>query len=164
VAAFCVNGVRVEMGRTSDAKSHADLVRCTRVPPHTQICFVDDALHPAMMNERVYYIRVHPYYAALALELVLARLAGAALISPGDSHSRRLADRWGDFVASPRDAAYDEEVSREILRHLREFFDIPADPQAAGAGGRQQRHTRSRRHRRSNSGGGSSRTRRASRV
>ena len=48
IAAFKVNGKKVEICRTSHDKSVEDLIRCTKIPENTKICFLDDQYHPHM--------------------------------------------------------------------------------------------------------------------
>lgn len=61
IAAFKVNGRRVEPGRTSHDKSYSDFLRCTRLPPDTEVCFIDDVEHPHMEHGNVYYVNLKPY-------------------------------------------------------------------------------------------------------
>ena len=61
IAAFKVKGKIIEIGRTSHNKSVEDLVRCTKIPINTEICFIDDQKHPLMIEDNVYYINVKPY-------------------------------------------------------------------------------------------------------
>lgn len=61
IAAFKVNGVKIELSRTSHNKTYSDFIRCTKLPKMTNICFIDDQYHPGMINNNVYYIKVKPY-------------------------------------------------------------------------------------------------------
>jgi FMN phosphatase YigB (HAD superfamily) len=56
IGAFKINGKRVELCRTSHDKSHNDLIRCTKIPRNTEICFIDDVYHQEMVNKNIYYI------------------------------------------------------------------------------------------------------------
>ena len=58
IAAFKVKGKQIELCRTSHDKSVSDLFRCTKIPENTQICFIDDQLHPLMKHDNVYYINI----------------------------------------------------------------------------------------------------------
>ena len=62
VAAFKVNGKRVEICRTTHDKTHRDFIKCTKLPIHAEICFLDDALHADMIHDNIYYINLKPYY------------------------------------------------------------------------------------------------------
>jgi hypothetical protein len=45
VAAFKVNGKRLEICRTSHNKSHNDFIKCTKIPKNAEICFIDDSFY-----------------------------------------------------------------------------------------------------------------------
>ena len=60
--------------RTTMEKTAADLYRCVGCPRDTKICFVDDSNHPGMVHPNVYYIHLHPYYAPLKVDTMVARL------------------------------------------------------------------------------------------
>ena len=62
IRAFKIKGQQVEVCRTSHGKSYKDFLSCTKLPSNTQICFIDDQLHPEMKNhDNVIYIYVQPY-------------------------------------------------------------------------------------------------------
>ena len=61
IAAFKVQGKRVELCRTTHMKTHSDLIKCTKVSEDTEICFLDDVYYPDMSNDKIYYINVKPY-------------------------------------------------------------------------------------------------------
>ena len=55
IAAFKVNGEKVELCRTTHNKTHKDFIKCTKIPINAQICFLDDKYHHEMSNEHIYY-------------------------------------------------------------------------------------------------------------
>ena len=55
IAAFKINGKRIEICRTSHDKSYHDFIKCTRLPLNAEICFIDDNYFPDMHNKNVYY-------------------------------------------------------------------------------------------------------------
>ena len=73
IAAFKVNGEKVELCRTTHNKTHTDLIKCTKIPSNSQICFLDDKYHHEMSNEHIYYINVKPYYHDLPFDVMLER-------------------------------------------------------------------------------------------
>ena len=58
---FKINGKIVEMCRTSNNKSHKDLLSCANLPNNSKICFIDDTFHGDMEHKNVTYIFIHPY-------------------------------------------------------------------------------------------------------
>lgn len=81
IAAFKVNGEKVELCRTTHNKTHTDLIKCTQIPTNAQICFLDDKYHHEMSNEHIYYINVKPYYHDLPFEVMLDRFKKSKLYS-----------------------------------------------------------------------------------
>ena len=79
IAAFKVNGEKVELCRTTHNKTHTDLIKCTQIPSNAQICFLDDKYHPQMSNEHIYYINVKPYYHDLPFDVMLERFKNSKL-------------------------------------------------------------------------------------
>lgn len=73
IAAFKVKGKIVEICRTSHDKKVDDLIRCTRIPRNTQICFLDDQIHPLMEDDNVFYINVKPYTYSFPFEEMAER-------------------------------------------------------------------------------------------
>ena len=68
IAAFKINGKRVEICRTTQNKTHKDLIKCTKIPADAEICFMDDYFYPEMANDNIYYINIKPYYHDLKFE------------------------------------------------------------------------------------------------
>lgn len=81
IAAFKVNGEKVELCRTTHNKTHTDLIKCTQIPNNAQICFLDDKYHHEMSNEHIYYINVKPYYHDLPFDVMLERFKKSKLYS-----------------------------------------------------------------------------------
>ena len=73
IAAFKVNGEKVEMCRTSHDKSVVDLIKCTKIPENTRICFLDDQFHSLMEHDNVYYINLKPYEYSIPFEEMALR-------------------------------------------------------------------------------------------
>lgn len=82
IAAFKVNGEKVELCRTTHNKTHKDFIKCTKIPINAQICFLDDKYHHEMSNEHIYYINVKPYYHDLPFNVILERFKKSKLYNP----------------------------------------------------------------------------------
>jgi hypothetical protein len=62
IYAFKINGQIIEKNRTSHEKKYSDLIKCSKLPNGTEVCFIDDVLHNDMYeNDNVFYISVKPY-------------------------------------------------------------------------------------------------------
>jgi hypothetical protein len=65
--------------RTTNEKTVSDFIRCGRLPRDIEICFLDDLQHPKMVDERVYYIKLQPYYSYIPFEIFVIRFLNSAL-------------------------------------------------------------------------------------
>ena len=62
ICAFKINGQIIEKNRTSHEKKYSDLIKCSKLPNGTEVCFIDDVIHNDMYeNDNVFYISVKPY-------------------------------------------------------------------------------------------------------
>jgi hypothetical protein len=134
IAAFKVNGEKIEIHRTSHDKKHSDLIRCSKIPIDTEICFLDDNYHPEMANKNVYYIIIKPYIHDLRFETMVMRFLnsnlGKMIIKEDETHKFMISmmrefKRY-NFLIKNKDEnenEVDKILSKEILSHLQEFFN-----------------------------------------
>ena len=132
VAAFKVNGEIIEVGRTTNDKTYEDLLRCTKLPPNVEVCFLDDQMHSKMENAQVYYINVKPYVHQLSVETLIERfiknpvLRSTIIINVTDFRTRVMSfmQRFNcDYT--PKNALEQEVdtiISKKIMEHLKTFF------------------------------------------
>lgn len=133
IAAFKVQGKRVELCRTTHMKTHSDLIKCTKVPEETEICFLDDVYYPDMSNEKIYYINVKPYIYDLAFDDMISRfqksnILGAEVGDPTYCREFILAfmKKYNYIYVGKNDETQnvDKIVSKKILQHLHLFFKM----------------------------------------
>jgi hypothetical protein len=134
IAAFKINGKTLEICRSSHYKSHRDLIKCTKIPMNTEICFIDDSFHPHMKNDNVYYINIKPYIYDLKLNEMLKRLKESDIIPLSININYDDLELFienymidFDFTYLPKqsiDLEIDNKISRKILKHLHIFFKI----------------------------------------
>jgi hypothetical protein len=55
------------------------LIYCSRLPADIEVCFLDDLYHSKMTDERVYYIKLQPYYSYIPMETFILRFLNSAL-------------------------------------------------------------------------------------
>ena len=135
IHAFKINGEFIEVGRTSHDKSLHDLVRCTKIPPNSEICFLDDTYYPEMSNEHIYYINVKPYIHDLDFAEMIQRFWNSKILLTGffkresreefEIKMNRIFKPY-DYLVIPKtteETNIDKIVSKQILIHLEEFFD-----------------------------------------
>ena len=53
IAAYKINGKHVEICRTTHDKTHKDLIKCTKLPANSEICFLDDTFYPKKSIELI---------------------------------------------------------------------------------------------------------------
>jgi hypothetical protein len=65
--------------RTTREKTIDDFIHCSRLPSNIEVCFLDDLQHPKMTDERVYYIKLQPYYSYIPFETFVVRFLNSTL-------------------------------------------------------------------------------------
>jgi hypothetical protein len=118
-------------------KSHSDLIKCTKIPKETQICFIDDVYHPDMTDENIYYINVKPYIHDLEFEEMLNRFLNANIFNNDDQDViiyktfilQFMKKYKYTYVKKTNDAQnIDKIISKKILEHLHDFFRKNSSP------------------------------------
>jgi hypothetical protein len=135
IAAFKVKNKVIEMCRTSHDKSVEDLIRCTKIPTNTEICFIDDQFHPLMEQDNVYYINVKPYVFSMPYEQMAERYFDAYLKNPTGKEKEKEKEDFIHFIVtnmkryiftvrhkSDVEQNADKVVSKQLLIHLENFF------------------------------------------
>jgi len=130
ISAFKIRGKKVELCRTSHSKTHSDLIKCTKIPKNTQICFLDDLFHPNMTNENVYYINLKPYTHDLDFNEMITRLLNSDILDTDPTYGRKfMLDFMKQYhhilVTKTKDTQMiDQIISKKILQHFQIFFKI----------------------------------------
>ena len=131
IGAFKIQGKRVEVCRTTHMKTHKDLIKCTKIPEDTQICFLDDVYYPDMSNEKIYYINLKPYIHDLDFDDMISRLIKSDILSPEDPTSCKsfmltFLKRFNYIYVSKtaETQQVDKILSKKILQHLQLFFKM----------------------------------------
>lgn len=131
ILAFKIYGKRVEICRTSHDKTHKDLIKCTKMPRDTEICFMDDSFYPNMANDNVYYINIKPYFYDLSFDIMLSRLMnnniGNKIINGETDFQDFMVKEFDKYKYNvvdkdPKEYEVDKVLGKQILIHLREFF------------------------------------------
>jgi len=130
ICAFKVRGERVELNRTSNSKSHNDLIKCTKLPNDTEICFIDDIYHKGMEHDKVYYINVKPYIHSIEYDDMISRYLNSKLgnkiknkslfIMKITEHIHKY--NYHHTIKSKEETDIDIIIGKKILQHLKVFF------------------------------------------
>jgi hypothetical protein len=62
ISAFKIGDRIIEPSRTTNEKTHSDFIRCTMLPKHTEICFVDNMPYEDMKHNKIFYLQPKNYY------------------------------------------------------------------------------------------------------
>jgi hypothetical protein len=135
IAAFKIQGKRVEVCRTTHMKTHTDLIKCSKIPENTQICFLDDVFYPDMSNDKIYYINVKPYTYDLSFDDMISRCINSGILGPNiDTEScityiSTFMKRYNYIFMEKNSSSHnlDKIISKKILNHLHVFFKIKND-------------------------------------
>jgi hypothetical protein len=132
IAAFKINGKRVEICRTSPNKTHNDLIKCTKIPIDAEICFMDDYFYPEMVNDNIYYINIKPYYHDLKFEEMLERFNKSNIglkLTENDSDFNNLMMehinlfKYTVIEKNQKEYEIDKVLGKHIISHLQTFFN-----------------------------------------
>ena len=132
IAAFKINGKKIELCRTTNNKTHKDLIKCTKIPLDTEICFIDDYFYPEMANDYIYYINIKPYYYDLKFEEMLDRFKkseiGIKIIGNENDFDTLMMEHINLFkymVIEKDDKEYDVDkiLGKYVISHLQTFFN-----------------------------------------
>lgn len=131
IAAFKVNGKRVELCRTTHDKTHKDFIKCTKIPLNAEICFLDDAIHSEMINDNIYYINLKPYYYDLKFNEMILKFknssCGKKIILNPENFDSIMLNEFKRYNYTCLDKNLDEYevdkiLGKQIMTHLQEFF------------------------------------------
>ena len=132
IAAYKVQGKRVEICRTTHMKSHSDLIKCTKIPDGTQICFIDDVYHPKMANDNINYINVNPYIYDIDFNDMIDRFINSNILSNDNNDETAITRTFilnfmkkynYIYIKKTNDSQnIDKIISKKILYYLDQFF------------------------------------------
>ena len=129
ISAFKIQGKQIEVGRTTHLKTHSDLLKCGNIPDNTQICFLDDVYYPDMTHDNVYYINLKPYEYNIKFDEIVKRFTNSNIIPDLPTNSYNLILNYMEMYAytykpkNNKDLEIDNNVSKQILQHLKIFFN-----------------------------------------
>ena len=136
IGAFKIQGKKVEVCRTTHMKTHKDLIKCTKIPEDTQICFLDDVYYPDMSNDKIYYINLKPYVHDLEFNDMISRLIKSDILGQDDptlckAFILTFLKKFNYIYVSKTDESQqvDKILSKKILQHIQIFFKMkPTGP------------------------------------
>jgi hypothetical protein len=138
ICAFKINNVIVNTSRTTNNKTHGDFIRCTLLPKHTEICFIDNTYYDKMKHDKVYYIQPKSYYHHLSKSTMIERLTASPLVEIFVKHSNnknnhhnmeefrlqldKMIPNYPTEKIDKNEIQIDLLVSQKLMFHIRDFF------------------------------------------
>ncbi len=138
IKAYKIDGRVIEEKRTTNKKTINDFLSCiqSKLPNmHTsnlEICFIDDDIHPKMVEDNVFYVKMNKYKFSLSYELMVERFIQnmESLNITGNKedcskfiHNYLLNSNYKHKEKSNVSIINDEEYSKRIALYLQTFFD-----------------------------------------
>jgi hypothetical protein len=132
IAAFKINGKRVEICRTTHDKTHNDFIKCTKLPLNAEICFLDDAIHSEMINDNIYYINLKPYYYDLKFNEMIEIFKKSNLSKQFIINEEKFEDimniefkkyNYDCLEKNEMEYEVDKILGKQIMSHLHDFFN-----------------------------------------
>lgn len=128
IYAFKIKNKVVDFRRTTNSKTHDDLIKCTLLKDATtEVCFVDDNKYLRMCNDNVYYIKPRPYVHSMSKQDIIDRLIENIPVFIAnvnrDDLSTVLKKHCSGF-ANPgsHKLACDIEITKKIMYYVREYL------------------------------------------
>ena len=128
IYAFKIKNQIVDMRRTTNNKTHEDLIKCTMMKDDTtEICFIDDKKYMRMYGERVYYIRPRPYIHPLSKQDIISRFMENVPVSVAPFDEDVLYNALHTYCRifptdGKRNLASDIEITKKIMYYVREYL------------------------------------------
>lgn len=109
ISAFKIGERIIEPSRTTNEKTHSDFIRCTMLPKHTEICFVDNTPYEDMKHNKIFYLQPKNYY-----------------------HKMEWREIVDTFIESPLYANYLQDTRKVEMREY--FYRLKTTPTYTGGG------------------------------
>jgi len=134
ISAFKVNGVQIELCRTSHDKTINDLIKCSNIRDNVEICFLDDTYHSGMNADNVYYIKIKPYVYDLDFNLMTSRFLNgkcAKLLIKNKEDVEEFSEfiknhinkyEFAYIKKNKEEYEIDKIVTKKTIMHLKSFF------------------------------------------
>ena len=132
IQAFKIGDKRVELKRTTHAKTHNDFIKCTLLPKTTELCFIDNSFFPKMCGERVYYIQPRSYVHYLRTDEIIDRFMSCSQFNDleykGPCFETILYEAFLEkqplinIILLEKRLETDILISQKMMYYIREFF------------------------------------------
>jgi hypothetical protein len=127
ICAFKIKNKVIEIKRSTNNKTHAELIKCTIMKEATtEICFIDNTYFEKMCGDKVYYILPRSYYHSLSKQEIIERVLNHIPISVAPFNRDFLHETLYNYCKENpnrnHDIKVDAEVTKKIMFHIREYL------------------------------------------
>ncbi len=127
IYAFKIKNKVVDFRRTTNNKTHDDLIKCTLLKDSTtEVCFVDDNKYLRMCNDNVYYIKPRPYVHSMSKQEIIGRMIEnlpAYIEKDKDALVMALQKHCTGFDNNgSHKLARNIEITKKIMYYVREYL------------------------------------------
>jgi hypothetical protein len=127
ICAFKIKNKVIEIKRSTNNKTHAELIKCTILKEATtEICFIDNTYFEKMCGDKVYYILPRSYCHSLSKQEIIERVLNHIPVSVAPFNRDVLHETLYNYCKENpyknRDAKVDAEVTKKIMFHIREYL------------------------------------------
>jgi hypothetical protein len=123
ICAFKIKKQVIEPGRTTRDKIHGEMLKCAKLPYHTEICYIDDTHYLDMEHANVYYIQPPPYYHDLTAREIERRLIYSQVFNDLGVEEYEFPEDIDNSSVPIRSIGVEHaDVAKEIEAHIRAFF------------------------------------------
>jgi hypothetical protein len=132
IGAFKINGKKYELCRTTHEKTIHDLLKCSKLPANTEVCFLDDVLYPEMSGKNIYYIKVNPYTYNIPFDTMIQRFLtseiGKKIIIDKKNFTSYMSTYMSQYAYTYVEKSADEYeidkiITKKTMFHLQTFFN-----------------------------------------
>jgi hypothetical protein len=133
ICAFKINNIILNPKRTTNDKTYSDFIKCTLLPPKSEICFLDNSFFPKMNVDQVFYIQPMSYVHGVTIEEMIQRLVKSRIFWIYGGNIESLIVFWNEWLLLNECATEEKTqkehdmyviVSRKIMYLLQEFFTL----------------------------------------
>jgi len=119
--------------RTTYQKTHSDLIKCTDLPKHAKILFLDDQEHEKMNHKNITYLKLHGYNFHIKPKIMIKKFLKSNLgkIIPKKEHVKfskyiyEALTSEKDFIVSKTIISQkDKTEKKRIIKELKNFINI----------------------------------------
>lgn len=132
IGAFKINGKKYELCRTSHEKTIHDLLKCSKLPANTEVCFLDDVLYPEMSGKNIYYIKVNPYVYNIQFDVMIQRFLTSEISKKIITDKKKFTNYMLTYMnqyaytyveKSADEYEIDKIITKKTMFHLQTFFN-----------------------------------------